>query len=454
MKINYIYTLFLCWGLIVFNACDDRLNVVPQQSIDESQALSTAQNVKAALNGAYDGMQDDDVFGGLQFLHELFADDGDQIWAGTFEEPEQVFQKRILVQNLQVEDYWTESYEAINRANNVLSALDKLDPEDLGTVEGGARFIRGAIYYDLVSMFAKSWLEGDPSSNLGVPLIIQPTRTIDEESNVARNSVAEVYTLVLDDLIKARDMLPEDNGIFASTYAASGMLSRIYLSQEKFAEALTEANRIIESGQFSLVENYADVFNQSSNTSEDIFAIQITSQDPANTVTGTSNNLNLFYAPDEFGGRGDIDITDQHLSRYEDGDARRDLFFIDGNGIPRTGKWLNTVDGNVNILRLAEMYLTRSECRFRLGETTGAAEDLNVVRARVGLPPIAEADLTLDVILNERNLELIFEGHMFRDKKRNRISIGDLSFDSEKLVYPIPQREMDSNPNLVQNPGY
>ena len=454
MKTNYIFLLFLCAGIVAFQACNDRLNVEPQQSIDESQALSTAQNVKAALNGAYDGMQDDDVFGGLQFLHELFADDGDQIWAGTFEEPEQVFQKRILVQNLQVEDYWTESYEAINRANNVLSALDKLDPEDLGTVEGGARFIRGSIYFDLVSMFAKTWVDGDPSSNPGVPLVLLPTRTIDDASNVTRNSVAEVYTQVLEDLTQARDLLPEENDIFANTYAASGMLSRIYLSQERFSDALTEANRVIESGQFSLVDNYADAFNQSENTVEDIFAIQITSQDPANTVTGTSNNLNLFYAPDEFGGRGDIDITEQHLAQYEAGDARRELFFVDGNGIPRTGKWLNTVDGNVAILRLAEMYLTRAECRFRLGEMEGAAEDLNQVRARVGLPPIAVADMTLDDILQERKLELIFEGHMFRDKKRNRISVGDFSFDANELVYPIPQRELDSNPNLQQNPGY
>ena len=82
------------------------------------------------------------------------------------------------------------------------------------------------------------------------------------------------------------------------------------------------------------------------------------------------------------------------------------------------------------------------------------AEDLNVVRARVGLEPIEPADLTLDIILAERKLELMFEGHLFRDSKRNRRDIGGLSFDSDALIYPVPQREMDANTSLVQNPGY
>ena len=436
-------------AMVSFIACDSELDIQPLQSIDESTALSTPQNVQAALIGAYDGLAENDVWGGGQHLSELFADNGEQIWAGTFEEPEQIFNKSILVQNLDVERFWVESYEAINRANNVLSGLDILDPADVDAVEGGAKFVRGAVYFDLVNLLGKTWIDGDPNTNPAVPLVLTPTRVIDESSNVTRNTVAEIYTQILADLTDARNKLPEENGNLATTYAASALLSRVYLMQEDFASALAEADRVIASGAYQLLDDYSNIFNSPGNTSEDIFAIEVTAQDG-------DNDFNLFYSAQELGGRGDIDITEAHLAEYESADARLGLFYIDDLGIPRTGKWLDNAsqDGNINIIRLAEMYLTRSEARFRTGDATGAADDLNVIRARVGLADLDAGALTLEDILTERKLELMFEGHLFRDSKRNRRNIGGFSFDSDNLVYPIPQREMDANTNLVQNPGY
>jgi len=446
----YISTIAILLVAGFFVSCDEQLDVEPQQSIDDSQALSTPGNVQAALIGAYDGFADNDVWGGGQHLSELFADDGAQIWAGTFEEPEQIFQKRILVQNGDVQRFWTESYEVINQTNNVLSALDVFeDPAVASQVEAEAKFIRGALYFDLVNLFGRTWVDGDPASNLGVPIVTTPTRAIDGSSEVARNTVAEVYAQVIADLTDAKDGLPETNGIFANTYAASAMLSRVYLMQEQFDQALAEADRVINSEVFSLVANYGDAFNQSGFTTEDIFAVTVTSQDGVNDYI-------TFYAGALRGGRGDIDITQAHLDTYEEGDARLDLFYLDDIGIPRTGKWVQNAsqDGNINIIRLAEMYLTRAEARFRAGDSQGAADDLNIVRERVGLPAIDGGAITLDVILNERRVELMFEGHMYRDRKRNRISVGDLSFDAPELIYPIPQRETDVNPNLAQNESY
>jgi hypothetical protein len=98
------------------------------------------------------------------------------------------------------------------------------------------------------------------------------------------------------------------------------------------------------------------------------------------------------------------------------------------------------------------MYLTRAEGRFRTGDTSGALEDVNAIRNRAGLPALTNIDL--EIILNERFLELVFEGHRFRDAKRNRKPFGNLTFDDPSMVYPIPQREMDVNGALVQNKGY
>ncbi|MEM6633505.1 MAG: RagB/SusD family nutrient uptake outer membrane protein [Bacteroidota bacterium] len=451
MKIKNInlYSILLLVAGFQFVACDEQLDIQPQQSIDESTALSTAQNVRAALIGAYDGLADNDVWGGGQHLSELFADNGEQIWAGTFEEPEQIFFKEILIQNADVERFWTEGYETINRANNVLEGLSVLDPSEVDEIEGAAKFIRAAVYFDLVNLFGKTWIDGDPSANLSVPLVLTPTRGIDESSNVARNTVGEIYTQILADLNDAKAKLPETNNGLATTYAASALLSRVYLMQENFAEALNEASRVIEMGGFELVANYADAFNQSGNTSEDIFAIEVTAQDGV-------NDFITFYSAQERGGRGDIDITETHLAEYEEGDARRDLFYTDDLGIPRTGKWVpnSSQDGNINVIRLAEMYLTRAEARLETGDAGGAAEDINVIRARAGLGPVDAGSLTKDAILAERKLELMFEGHLYRDSKRTRKQIGDFSFDSDALVYPIPQRELDANVNLAQNPGY
>jgi hypothetical protein len=225
------------------------------------------------------------------------------------------------------------------------------------------------------------------------------------------------------------------------------MLSRVYLQQGDYENARDAANRVIENGPFDLLDDYADCFNNvATNTAEDVFAIQVSSQDGLNA-------MNLFYAPDEFGGRGDITILQPHLDLYEAGDERADLFFTDQNGIQRTGKWIE-IFGNVNVVRLAEMYLTRAEANFREGTTVGDTplNDVNRIRNRAGLPSLTNLDL--DAILSERKLELAFEGHLLHDLKRTQRSVGALPFDAPELVYPIPQREIDINPQLQQNEGY
>lgn len=248
-------------------------------------------------------------------------------------------------------------------------------------------------------------------------------------------------------------LLPETNGFFATKYAAHAILSRVYLMQGDYSKALLNANEVIESGAFALVGSVADAFNKTSTASgdresnanatlEDVFAIQVTAQDGV-------NNLNTFFASADFGGRGDILIEPYHFSLYEDGDARRDLFYED----TYTTKW-NNLAGNVNIVRLAEMYLTRAEANFRLGTTVGATpvEDINIIRARARLLPIAS--LTLNGILAERRLELAFEGHLIHDLKRTEQNVGTMPFDHPNLIFPIPQREILINPELEQNEAY
>lgn len=101
------------------------------------------------------------------------------------------------------------------------------------------------------------------------------------------------------------------------------------------------------------------------------------------------------------------------------------------------------------------MYLIRAEANFRLGTEVGSTplQDINKIRARANAN-LYSAPLTLNQILLERELELAFEGFLIHDLKRTKRSVGSLAYDDNALVFPIPQREIDVNDLLVQNPGY
>lgn len=448
-----ILTYFLTVGLLLLGSCAKQLDIEPVNTIDSGNAVATSGDVEALLVGAYDALGDADVLGGnIQRDADLLGDDGEIFFDGTFVAPDEIFRKNMLLTNAQAETTWLDTYRAINITNNVLANLEVVTAAKRNRVEGEAKFLRGLMYFELVRMFGKTWLDGTPSANPGVPLVLMPTLEITEQDKMSRNSVAEVYAQVIKDLTEAEAALPVGNGFFAAKAAAAAILSRVYMMQARYPEAAAAATRVIDSGRYALVD-IEQVFDlrvnaNGANTAEDIFAMQVTSQD------GT-NSLNVFFGAAEFGGRGDIIIEDAHLALYEPGDKRGELFYEGDIGNIYSSKWINAF-GNVKIVRLAEMYLTRAEANLRTNAAVGAtpAADLNLVRARAGLAPLPAATLTVADILKERNLELAFEGHRIHDLKRTKGNVGDLTFDSSKLVFPIPQRERDANTNLTQNPGY
>lgn len=435
-------------------SCNKQLDTEPTQSIDQNTALQTSKDVEVALVGAYSDLGASAFYGGNIFVcADLLGDYNELSWSGTYQGMTQINNKDIPVDNDFVASSWLAGYRAINDVNNVLSAIDVVTDDKKDKVQGEAKFIRGAAYFDLVRLFARAWNDGDPNSNAGVPIVLTPTVDITEESRVSRSSVAAVYNQAISDLQDAESLLPEDNGFFASKIAAAAMLARVYLQKGDFANARDAADRAITMATdngYSLTPTYYDEFpyvyppTQQSNTSEDIFAMQVT------TSSGT-NDFQTYYSAD---GRGDITITDAHFELYEPNDDRLSIFYTI-SGSAYAGKFEN-VYGNVRIIRLAEMYLVRAEANFRLGTSVGAApvDDINTIRERVLLDPLDEESLTLDVILHERKLELAFEGFTLHDAKRLEQNIGPYSWNDPKLIYPIPQRELRVNPNLTQNEGY
>lgn len=447
-KITIKYYFLVALLALQVTACQDQLELEPAQSISEDLALSSDKNVKAVLIGAYDELGVNDVFGGgVQRNSELLGGDGEIRWVGTFNAPREIFNKAITVGNGDVSEVWLESYETINITNNVLSALDVVNEDDRGIVEGEALFIRSILYFELVRFYAKPYEAGQANTQPGVPLVLAPTRDISDGNKVARNTVDEVYNQIIGDLTKAEGELPEDNEWRASSGAAAALLARIYLQKGDYAAARDAANRVIESGNYNLLANYKDVFGRDENSNEDIFAIQITTQDGV-------NDMNTYFSIQDFGGRdGDIEILPGHLNLYDPADKRLALFFEANGGVTYSGKWNNQF-GNISLIRLAEMYLIRAEANFRLGTTVGATPlaDYNKVHTRAGLP--AATSITLAEILLERRRELAQEGFRIHDIKRTKANVGNLAYNADKLVFPIPSREIEANPNLTQNTGY
>lgn len=445
-------------GLIaIISSCGDQLNQTPRQSIDQDLALSNDANVKSVLIGAYSEIRSTTLYGGrLQLYSEMLGANSEIRWEGTFNQPREMFNKQIFVNNSFVQTTWSDAYSAINIANNVLSALDVVDEADRGRVRGEALFIRGSMYFELIKLYAQPYTAG--TSNLGVPLVLTPTRAVTEENLVARNTVEEVYQHILTDLNAAEELIPAVNSFYARNYVVAAQLSRVYLQMERFADARDAANRAITQATTngkSLIPVFMNAFNNENDTNEDLFTIQVNTQDPA-------NDMFLFYSLPEFGARGgDVSILQSHVDLYDEEDDRLGQFFLSA-GEQRTAKWRDQFR-NVKVMRLAELYLTRAEANLREGSSIGATPlaDVNSVRARAGLPAL----LTVSVadVLRERKLELAHEGHAIHDVKRTRGSVTEgagtansvtYQFNDPRLVFPIPQREMDANPNLVQNEGY
>ena len=438
---------------MLFTACDEKLDLVPAQSVDQDVALNSDANVKTVLVGAYDNLSEYSLYGGnLLLLAEMAGANKEIRWQGTYSQPREIFNKTIFTTNTYVSDLWADAYATINTANNVIEAAGVVEEADRDRVSGEALFIRGTMFFELTRLYGQPYVAGNTETNLSIPLVLTPTRGVDEGSAVSRNTVQETYEQVISDLTAAESLLPETNGFFATKSAAAAILSRVYLQMERFADARDAANRAISQSGKTLAPTYADAFNNVQNSSEDIFAIQVSAQDG-------SNYMHLFYSIPEFGGRdGDVVPLQAHLNLYEPGDDRLNLYYV-GNDDNRVGKWKDQYT-ILPIIRLAEMYLTRAEGNFREGTEVGNTplNDLNLIRARVKLP--AKTSISLEDILLERKLELAHEGQYFHDAKRTRRGILDSSsevvyaFDDPRLIFPIPQREMDANPNLIQNETY
>ncbi len=453
--INKILTLLIVTS--VLHSCTKKLDLQPQQSIDASTALNTSTDVEAALIGSYSILAGGALYGtNLFMLADLQASEGMASWRGTFQGQRQVSLHNMTRDNTEAARTWIAGYRAINMANIVLKYIDVVtDPDLKNQYEGEALFIRGIMHFELVRYFGKPW--GATASNDHVGIVVKTVATLNEEPAVARNTVKQAYDQVITDLTAAVSKLPEENGVRADKFAAQAFLARVYLQQGDYAKALQAANAVIQSGHYTMNDDLLEAFTED-NSDEVIWEIE---QDVQNNAGTSNDGLATFYASLPGIGRADVRVDANFVNvTYPAGDLRKAAWYYIGSG-QRPGNWYtakwNSFSQNLPVIRLAEMYLIRAECNLRLGSSVGAtpAADLARIRnpTRVGLPVIALP--TLNDILNERILELAFEGLRIHDVKRLKQSLGTFAWDNDLLVFPIPQREVDASSGIIaQNPGY
>ena len=458
MKLQY-RLLLISSAAILLTACSKQLDLQPKQDVDATDAIKTPENVDAAAVGMYSLLGGGALYGtNLLLLPDLQASDDYVSWRGSFQSFRQVYNKNMARDNAEALRTWTTGYEAINMANTVLEALNIVTDADMKQqLEGEALFVRGIMHFELVRYYAAPW--GASAGNSQPGIVIKTKATKDETAafeRKPRNTVSEVYAQAINDLTAATQKLPETNGTRANKYAAYAFLSRVYLQQHDYANALAAANEVIESGEFELNASISAVFDNK-NTRESIFEIQQNDQNNAGTA---NDGMATFFASLVGIGRADVRMLSDFLDTYDANDLRLSQWYYEGVGA-RPGnmycsKW-KSFSQNLPIIRLSEMYLTRAECNVRLSSSVGDTPENDVAKIinplRVTLPVITNP--TLDDILDIRYHELAFEGLRIHDVKRLQIMTGDYDWNADELVFPIPQREVDAtNGIIVQNPGY
>jgi hypothetical protein len=382
--------------------------------------------------------------------------------------------------NPSAESTFNANYDGINRCNqalNILPKLDKVDANLRARLAGEAKFLRAFMYFTLVKCYG------------GVPIVDHlpvPGSDPDRIMQLTRKTSAEVYAFIENDLNDAIAALPEKGAYSAneksrvSKGAAYALLAKVSLYQKNWQKVIDNCNKVTG---YSIVSNYATMFRPAGKfDSESIFEIYAQGAVPAKGIEGYSNTQGARGA----GGWGwGFNTPSQSLvNAYELGDVRKDATIIfkgttlyDGRVVPTTVEndrynykayssaytdaWETDVD--IKYLRYAEVLLMKAEALNELGQTSDAIPLLNQIRNRAGLANTAAVS-QVDVktaIWRERRVEMAFEHDRFFDLVRTGQAKSAFAVDGKVFtegkneLFPIPAAFLKQTGGLSsQNPGY
>lgn len=487
--------------VMLVSSCSKFLDKAPLDSVNTSNFWLTEDDAISAINGAYQPLQwpklynlrmwTTDIWGGNSIVGAGGGTDGI--------ETQDIANFVTSTDNAAALDIWRGPAPGILRANLILQNVPGMSiKEELkNRILGEARFLRASYYFILVRLF------GD------VPLITTP-QTPADNLRPSRSSKTEIYNLIIDDFTEAINLLPARSSYSgkdigrASKGAAAGMLAKVYLTLGQYEKTLALCEQVASLG-YTLNANYSDNFSPlTKNSPESIFEVQYQGKtsysfwDNENQASWVSTFTGPRNSDFVGGGYGWNQPTQEFVNAYELGDNRKDQTILypgcpdfDGKAylssysttgfnlrkflVPKTiSPDYDTNPADFPVLRYADVLLMQAEALNELGRTAEAQAastsinqggPLNRVRRRAGLDDVqglSQAALR-EKILHERRMELAFEGHWWFDLIRINNgqygldflhSIGKTNATSKHLLLPIPQKEIEANPNLSQNTGY
>ena len=476
-------------AIVIFGCEDEYLNLSPISEVSTENFYQSESDFNSALNAAYNSLQNlNNVNWKMQEVRS------DNAFAHREEAGWDIDNFDVSPTDKNVSEFYQFSFNGIFRTNILLEEINKIDFDQTrkNYIIGQTKFIRALVYFDLVRVF------GD------VPLINNVV-SLSESYQIGRSSTNEVYESIINDLKDAVTLLPvayessADTGR-ATKGAANGLLGKVYLTMGNYSEAKIALEGVINSGKYSLLPAYADVWNISNqNSSEIVFAIQYSDG------MGNGNSFNYIFAPLTFGadinpgtGLGIARPTADLIRVYEEGDTRKKSTLSPYEVNPNTSDTTNLAyfrkflanqqvqDGGQDwpILRYSDILLMHSEVLNELDELPASIESLNLVRSRAfeGLSEkLYDVDMVAnksdfrDVILNERRMEFACENHRWFDLLRFgkaeeflqveirredwRSGIDLVTYNTSMVafqrLFPIPLEEIEKhNGTLSQNPGY
>jgi hypothetical protein len=481
-------TLFL---VAVPTACNNLLTEQPKDRISTDAFFQTPADAKAAIAATYRPLSTGALWGtNLQWALNAATDESR---VGPEEEnPNIVALTQLswtttnpyIAGSTASGGAWSGLYQMITRANLVLAKVPAItmDESQKTQILGEAKFLRALGYFYLVRLY------GD------VPLVTTPE---EQQALGGRTAQAEVFAQIVKDATEAEAALPATWGATdkgrATKASAEALLAEQYLWRKDWPNAAANAKKIIDSGLYGLQANYINAFLPGSqNRNEEIFAAQSSSATGAPAIDIAAWEYPRNMNPNSNGGWGTWQPLQSFIDSYPAGDYRKDVSFftsgLDPSGktvtfLPHVYKYRPTArpgqqDVNWPIYRYADVLLMYAEALNEQGQSAAAIGYVNQVRARARNGTGAEnrpspADLSTGLgqaavrtaVFDERKIELAFEGKRWFDLVRQGFTafqtaeaadptVIAANIQPTRMVWPIPQAQIDLNPGLTQNPGY
>lgn len=466
MNLSNIYkVLFLGLtfaSLIILSSCEGFLEPEPTEFFSEEGAFESIEDADKALLGAYAAL---DSHMKVYVSLEAILSDDTKITSENTGVSVSLHNWLYSSTDSDVDGLMRIPYIMIYRANVILAGLESVPTgteTEKNQIRGEALALRALAHFDMMRAFGDNYAT---ASEYGIPYA-----DVIEVAEPARENVQDAYNAIMADLTAALPLMTRvysDDITRFSPEACKAIMAKVALYMEDYAKAKEYATDAINASGLTLAtsSNYTGMYSSDELSGEYLFRAGVTSdgiavadkwysyQPPSvtNQFAPTSDLLAL---------AGANDIRSQVLS----GSLGGDIIINKYPGLPDGG--LEGIS-DIPIIRLSELYLIRAEASYRLNDESDARNNLDQIRtARIsGYTSLGETGQNLlNAIMNERRVELAYEGHRFFDLKRWGAAIDRADCPSANncvlnagdyhFVLPIPGHEMDANRNMVQYPNY